>query len=301
MPYIHTTLFNPQFFFKNKHFNTLYRYLKTPKKISFNRRRMRTSDQDFMDLDFALVGSQKIIIAIHGLEGSSQSGYIHSLAYLAHQNKYDMVAVNLRGCSGEPNKNLASYHSGKTEDLHEVIQYLEHHFDYTEIYIVGYSLGGNLTLKYMGENTSKLPKKIQAAVAVSTPCDLKGSTLILSKGINRMYQMNFLKTLKRKALRKIKQFPSEKINVSALKNAQTLIDFDNYFTAPTNGFVDASDYYSKSSSRQFIPFIHKPTLLISAWDDPFLSTSCYPVPEAKASENFTLFLFSALGHPKNFS
>ena len=166
MPRNAATDFIPGFWFKNKHFNTLYRYFSTLKHIDYQRQRFDTQDNDFIDLDIASVSSNKVIIAIHGLEGNSNSSYIKSLVNRANQQNYDVIAFNLRGCSGEPNLKLSSYHSGKSADLHEVIQFVEKMFQYESLYIVGYSLGGNMTIKYMGEYAKKLSPKCPADVSV---------------------------------------------------------------------------------------------------------------------------------------
>jgi predicted alpha/beta-fold hydrolase len=296
MPLYRDFEFFPNLFFRNNHFNTLYRYFKTNVKITYKRQRLTTSDNDFIDLDISSVGSNNVIIALHGLEGSSNSSYIQSLTIKANEQNYDVIAVNLRGCSGESNNVLGSYHSGKTNDLHEIIHYIENNYLYERLYIVGYSLGGNITIKYMGEYATRLSAKIKAAIAVSAPCDLKASAQMLAKKSNSLYQANFLKTLKVKAKEKLKYFPDNKLNKTKILNAKTFQEFDNYFTAPVHGFQDADDYWKKSSSKQFIKYIDKPVLLISALDDPFLSSSCYPSKEAKVSEHFYLLAPKYGGH-----
>ncbi len=296
MPLLKTNNFSPIFLFRNKHFNTLYRYFTTKIQVNFQRQRISTLDGDFIDLDRASVQSKKCIIAIHGLEGSSNSSYIKSLTVMANKQGYDVIAFNLRGCSGVPNLNLGSYHSGKTSDLHEVIQYIENQYHYDSLYIVGYSLGGNLTLKYMGEYAPKISRHIKSAVAVSAPCDLKGSAQTLNKKSNRIYQSNFLKTLKAKAHYKLNQFPRSGLDAHRISQAKTFYEFDNYFTAPTQGFKDAEDYWEKSSSKKYIQHISLPSLLVSALDDPFLNKSCYPIQEAKVSSYFSLLTPKYGGH-----
>lgn len=291
-----TDSFRPRLLFKNKHFNTLYRYLMTNDKVSFKRERIVTVDGDFLDLDIASVQSEKVIIAIHGLEGSSQSSYIQSLTNFANAKNIDVVAVNLRGCSGEPNLKLSSYHSGKTDDLLTVIEYIEAKNTYKSIYLVGYSLGGNITLKFMGEFSDTYAQKIKAAVGISVPCDLKSSGVEIDKFSNRLYQKNFLKTLKAKAGYKLDQFQKTDLQRNKILNARNFFEFDEYFTSVTHGFEGADDYYKKSSCKAFIPKIRKPSLLISALDDPFLSPSCYPIDEAKSNPNFHLLSPKYGGH-----
>ena len=286
----------PNLFFKNEHINTIYRHIAYKTNINYKRERLQTTDGDFLDLDISSINSNKLIIAIHGLEGSSYSNYIQSLVKNANKIDYDLIALNLRSCSGKINNKLSSYHSGKTEDLWDVVQYLNNKYSYKEINIVGYSLGGNLTLKFMGEFADKLPENIKTAVAISTPCDIKGSALSLSKGFNKTYQYRFLKSLKKKSLKKFIKFPNHNLDTNKVLNSKSFKEFDNYYTAPTNGFKDAEDYWKKSSSKQFIQFINKPTLLISALDDPFLSKSCYPFSEAKNHKFFHFLPTKYGGH-----
>lgn len=291
-----TDHFNPRFIFRNKHFNTLYRYLMTNDKASFKRKRIPTTDGDFLDLDIASVQSERLIIAIHGLEGSSQSSYIQSFTNYANSNNFDVIAVNLRGCSGVPNLKLSSYHSGKTDDLLTVIEYAEANNRYQSIHLVGYSLGGNITLKFMGEFSDSHAQKIATAVGISVPCDLKSSGVAIDKFSNRLYQKNFLKTLKGKARDKMNRFPASNLKRKKILNARNFFEFDEYFTSITHGFKGAEDYYKKSSCKTFIPKIKKPSLLISALDDPFLSPSCYPFDEAKSNSNFHLVTPKYGGH-----
>ncbi len=262
--------------------------------INYTRERVNTSDGDFIDIDISSINSKKLIIAIHGLEGSSYSNYIQSLVTRGNNKNYDVIALNLRGCSGVPNNKLNSYHSGKTEDLWDMIKHINNKYSYNEISIVGYSLGGNLTLKFMGEFSEKIPKNIIKAIGISTPCDLKGSANELSKGFNKIYQFRFIKSLKKKAKEKFLKFPNHNLNEEKILNSKTFKEFDNYFTAIANGFKNAEDYWQKSSCINFIEHIKIPTLLISALDDPFLSDTCFPFKEAEKNKNF-YFLPSKYG------
>lgn len=249
--------FTPNLVFRNKHINTLYRYFKPIKQVNYTRKRFDTSDSDFLDLDCSLVNSDKLILAIHGLEGSSNSKYIQALCHEANKEGYDVIAINLRGCSGVPNHKLASYHSGKTDDIIEIVQHYTKKYD--EINLVGYSLGGNIVLKLMGEFNQSHANLIHKAVGVSAPCDLKGSAQMLSLFENRLYQANFIKTLKEKAKEKINRHPEYNLEKEKILSALSFKEFDNYFTAPTHGFVDAEEYWDKSSSKAFLTRINKPT------------------------------------------
>ena len=288
--------YNPQFIFKNKHFNTIYRTVFQQTIINYNRKRIETEDRDFLDLDFSIVGSKKVVLIIHGLEGSSNSTYVQSLALVLNTNNFDTVSINLRGCSGEANRLLSSYHSGKTDDLDTVFHYLKQHCSYEEFYLVGYSLGGNMALKYTGEKGSAISNEIKKTVGVSVPCDLKGSSESLSSFWNKIYMQRFLVTLKQKVLDKSKEFPDSFIDKEKIQNATNFYDYDNLYTAPAHGFANALDYWSKCSSKQFIPEIKIPTLLVTAKDDPFLSDSCFPIREALDNNYFTLEMTKYGGH-----
>lgn len=296
MTYRNKNEYKPTFFFKNKHFNTLYRFLLNKKSFSFVRERMNTSDGDFIDLDLASVHSDKLLIAVHGLEGSSQSSYIQSIALFGNKADYDVMSMNLRGCSGEPNALLSSYHSGKTEDLEEVIQYVIEKKKYKFIHLLGYSLGGNLVLKLMGEYAADYPEIIKSAIGISVPCDLEGSATVLNKGFNKLYQYGMLKTLLAKAQQKLVHFPESGIQLEALSKVSNFVEFDNFFTAPLHGFNSAKEYYSKSSCKSYIRHIKVPTLIIAALDDSFLSESCYPFLEVKENENCHLLTPKYGGH-----
>jgi len=293
MPLLETR-YSPPFPFKNKHLNTIYSSLfRKVEPVLFKRKRIDTPDDDFLDIDFLENGNKKIVILCHGLEGSSDSKYIQATAKLLSLNGYSIAAMNYRFCSGEINRQLITYHSGKTDDLNTVINYVLP--NYESIYLVGFSLGGNLVLKYNGDGLFDLDSKIKANVAVSVPVDLKGSSISLKRRENVLYKWGFLRTLSKKMYLKHKQYPKE-LDLKHLKNVKNLTDFDEYFTSKINGFKDANDYYFKASSRQFIPNISKPTLLINAEDDPFLSKSCFPINEAKKSKCFHLMTPRYGGH-----
>ena len=293
MPLIKTD-YEPSFLFKNRHINTIYSSLfRKTKPLSFKRKRIETLDEDFLDIDLIENGSRKIVILCHGLEGSSDSKYIQATAKLLSLNGYSVAAMNYRFCSGEINRQLVTYHSGKTDDLHTVINFVLPNYD--SVYLVGFSLGGNLILKYNGDGLFSLSPKIKANVAISVPVDLKGSSISLKRFENILYRWRFLRTLSKKMHLKHQQFPNE-LDVAPLKKVKTLTDFDDFFTSKINGFKDAEDYYLKASSKQFIPNITKPTLLINALDDPFLSESCFPISEAEENAKFYLMTPSNGGH-----
>ena len=294
MNFIPNTPYKPPFILRNGHLNTLYPYFfRKLDPLPFLRERIETPDNDFFDVDYLRNGNNKIVILCHGLEGSSSSQYMQGTSKLLHSQGFDIAAMNYRGCSGEMNRNAYSYHSGATADLHLLVQHLLP--NYEEINLVGFSLGGNLVLKYSCDLIYPMDEKIKAVAAISVPVDLYGGIQEILKKSNRFYSTNFLKTLREKIRLKHRQFPN-KINIDDLNKIKTLLDFDDYFTGPLNGFEDAKDYYSQCNSKQFLHNCQRPTLILNAKDDPFLSDSCYPDAAAKRSDFLQLLTTKYGGH-----
>ena len=187
-----------------------------------------------------------------------------------------------------------SYHSGATEDLIEVLNHILNTRNYSEIYLKGFSLGGNLLLKYLGEGND-VPKELKGAVAVSVPCNLHDSCKQLLSTKNMMYAIRFKGNLLGKLKEKQQLFP-EKISDNDIKKIKTLKDFDDIYTSKAHNFKDALDYYEKSSSLQFLPSINVPSLIINAKDDSFLGPECYPVKETDNNDKLYLETPSYGGH-----
>ncbi len=289
--------YKPLFYFKNGFVSTVYSGLiRHVKEISQERERIILNDGDFIDLDwsFSKEKTNKLIVLLHGLEGNAQRPYMTGTAKLFNENSVDAVCVNFRGCSGEDNIKYRSYHSGATDDLIEIIQHITSTKQYSEIYLKGFSLGGNVILKYLGEG-NVIPKQVKAAIAVSVPCYLKGSSNELHTFKNILYHDRFKKHLISKLKIKQTQF-SDILNITHVNSIKTLLDFDNIYTSKAHGFKDAFDYYEKSSSLQFLDNIKTPTLIINALNDSFLSSECYPVKEAKENSNLYLEMPSHGGH-----
>lgn len=296
MPLV-TSNYNPPPFFRNAHLATIYCGLfRRVNGVVQKRERLTLSDGDFLDLDWSqsTTSTQKLVILLHGLEGDGQRPYITGSAKLLNQNGYDACAVNYRGCSGETNKLYRSYHSGVTEDLTEVIDHILNTKNYLEIYIKGFSLGGNLVLKYLGENNS-VPKEIKGAVAVSVPCNLHSSCEQLLSFNNILYAIRFKGNLIDKLRQKQALFP-ELITNSDIKKIKTLRDFDDIYTSRAHNFTDALDYYRQCSSLQFLPNIKVPSLIINAKDDSFLGPECYPFQEVEHNPNLFMEIPKYGGH-----
>lgn len=265
-----------------------------PRRVSlrFARERLELPDGDFLDLDWARTGSRRLAILSHGLEGDSSAGYIRGLAASLTEAGWDALAWNFRGCSGEPNRLLRAYHSGATDDLGAVIAHAEKH--YRRIVLIGISLGGNLTLKHLGENAGH--PSIVGGVGISVPVDLAACARALdSRWGNRIYLRRFLASLAAKARAKAERFP-EQLALSRLASLETIEQFDEHFTAPVHGFAGAEDYWAKCSARQFLAQIRVPTLLLNAQDDPLLAPGAFPTAEAEANPDLFLEAPSCGGH-----
>lgn len=239
------------------------------------RERIITPDNDFLDLDWAETGSKDLVIISHGLEGNSQRPYVRGMMKAFHDIGYSALAWNFRGCSGESNKALRFYHSGATDDLAIVVEHALQSRSYQNVLLIGFSLGGNLTLKYLGENTRQVPEQIQAGIAVSVPLNLYSCSLELEKRYNIIYNKRFLKSLVSKIEQK-SLFMPDKLDISHCRRVRTLMEFDDAYTAPLHGFANALEYYRLNSSLNFIADIKVPTLILNAKNDPFLAEDCYP-------------------------
>ncbi|WP_047417192.1 YheT family hydrolase [Cellulophaga sp. Hel_I_12] len=288
MPLI-ASKYKPPLLFKNGHLSTIYAgVFRKVDALVQKRERITLPDSDFLDLDwsFGNLPSKKVTIILHGLEGNAQRPYIAGSAKQFNLHNIDVCAVNFRGCSGEANRLFRSYHSGATEDLEAVIQHILKTKDYQEIYLHGFSLGGNLALKYLGERQILHPA-IKGAVAVSVPCDLHDSLQQLLLPKNALYAHRFKKRLLEKLHIKQELFP-DKISITDISKIKNLKDFDDVYTSRAHGFKNALDYYTKASCLPFLKNISIPTLIINSKNDSFLGKECYPYKEA--AENDHLFL-----------
>lgn len=294
MPVLDPSDFFPPKWLNNGHAATFYPYFfRKPGDIPFHRKRFTTPDGDFLDVDFIFNGSEDAVFLCHGLEGSSNSKYIQGMAQYASQSGFDVIAINYRGCSGEPNKKPIAYHSGATSDLDFIIQQTTDEYD--TFHLVGYSLGGNICLKYGGEKKDSVPANLRSITAISVPTQLSPGSKVLRRWQNSLYTWKFLFSLRKKMKIKHRMYPSE-IPIDKWNKVRNLWDFDEYFTGPIHGFSGAEDYYEKSSSHQFINYITIPSLIINAIDDPFLHPSCFPMEIARNSDNIYLLMPEKGGH-----
>lgn len=262
--------------------------------ITRTRERIATPDDDFLDLDWdTSPGADRVAIISHGLEGDSHNNYVQGMAAALQRAGWDTLAWNFRGCSGEPNRQLRSYHSGATEDLHAVVQRVLGTGRYQRVVLVGFSLGGNMTLKYLGETTPDA--RVTHGVAFSVPCQLAASSHRLESLANRIYMRRFLRALSGKIRQKMTVFPGQ-VSDEGLDAMRTFREFDGAYTAPLHGFASAEDYWTRASSAAVLEQISIPTLLVNARNDPFLPEACFPWEAARKSRHFFLEAPRSGGH-----
>jgi len=297
MPFIHDSSYRAPWLFRSAHLQTIYpTILRRVPLITKERERIDTPDGDWLYLDWHRnPRSRKLVVLTHGLEGSSHQTYMQGMAKVFSQAGWNVLAWNFRGCAGGVNKKIHSYHSGATEELQII---LDHAFDqdsFTDIALIGFSLGGNVTLKYLGERAHEVDTRIKSAVTISVPCDLESSSYRLERSENALYMARFMVSLRRKIRQKIELFPDQ-VTDKGLKEMRSFREFDDAYTAPMHGFQGAKDYWTQSSSKPYLPKIRIPTLLINAADDTFLPQECYPTSAARESDYFHLEIPSRGGH-----
>ena len=288
----HVNPFVPASGLSNPHLQTLWGPLWRKRTLlARTRERMWLQDGDFLDMDWH--GPHQVdaplVLVLHGLTGSSNSPYVAGLQKALATQGWASVALNWRGCSGEPNLLSRSYHSGASEDLAEVIAHLRSLRPLAPLYAVGYSLGGNVLLKYLGESGAN--SKLLGAVAVSVPFRLDECANRIGQGFSRVYQRHFMREMLAYIRDKQTRFQSEGLSeglaelaaLGSLENMRTFWDFDGRVTAPLHGFTDAQDYYRKASSRYYLGQIQTPTLIIQSADDPFVFPHSLPDPEELSS------------------
>ena len=299
-----TTSFSAAWWLHNPHLQTLWGSLcrKAP-LLERQRERLWLDDGDFLDLDWhgPHDAHAPLVLLLHGLTGSSSSHYILGLQQRLAAQGWASVALNWRGCSGEPNLLPRGYHSGVSEDVGHVVRHLQAQMPLAPLYAVGYSLGGNVLLKYLGEHGEQ--SGLQGAVAVSVPFRLDHCAERIDRGFSKVYQAHFMRALVAYVRDKQRSFAhhgrTEHLaaleQLGSLDGMRTFWDFDGRFTAPLHGYNDADDYYRRASSRYYLGEIRTPTLIIQSSDDPFVFP--HSVPErSELSATTELELHTRGGH-----
>ena len=295
---IEKSTYNPPGIYKVADVNTIY--AATLRKVElkpFVRERMVLNDGDFLDLDWSFSENpeaKKLVIILHGLAGSSDRPYMKGMARIFNRNGWDALAMNFRGCSDEMNRMFKSYHGGSSGDLEELIAHVLKTRKYSYIGLIGFSLGGNVVLKYMGEERN-IPEEVKAAVAVSVPCDLAGSLGEINRMRNFIYSKRFELKLKSQLMDRAEKFP-QKLTKKEVDACDSLRDIDELYTSKAHGFESAEEYYKKNSSLQFLEGIDRPVLIINARDDSFLCNTSYPQKLAEQSPFLHLEVPTYGGH-----
>jgi predicted alpha/beta-fold hydrolase len=284
-------------YLSNAHVQTIY--AGSMRKVAippYTRERLETPDGDFLDVDWLKkADNERVVIVTHGMCGDTYRPHVMGLVNAFFDIGYDVAALNFRGASGEPNRLFRNYHTGETNDLRFVIQQIIHKNKYNSISLSGYSLGGNVILKYLGEEGESVHPIIKRAAVVSVPCDLVGCDSMMEKWSNRHYLMTFNKGLRVLLAPKAERYP-DLLSLKALEKANTFQKFANLYITKAFGFKDADDYHTRASSLPYLEKIKVPTLLLQAKNDPILSESCYPYTIAEKHPYLTMEVAKNGGH-----
>ena len=309
MPFIKHADYEAPFWLPEGHSQTIFPSIfRKVEGIHYVRERIKTEDGDFLDIDFSVALNisqnkaefqnslthsitKSLIILSHGLEGNSTRQYIMGMVKNFNAHSFDCLAWNFRSCSEDMNQTKRFYHSGATDDLDTVVKHAISK-GYQKIYLVGFSLGGNLTLKFLGEKGQNLYPEVQKAVVFSVPLHLSSS----GKTISWLYDQRFIRSLNKKVQAKANRFPEFEIDTSNISKIKNLKDFDDAYTSQLHGFKDAEDYYEQNSSLYFFNNINIRTLIINAKNDPFLSQQCFPYEQANRLEKVYLQTPEGGGH-----
>lgn len=274
--------FRPAWWLPGAHAQTVAgRYVRAPRGVRYRRERIDTPDGDFLDLDFARVDGAPppddgapVCLVVHGLEGCSGSSYVRETCRGLAACGMRAVAMNMRSCSGEPNRTAGFYHAGETGDLAQVLGVLAARWPGALLLAVGYSLGGNQLLKYLGEQGERSP--VAAAAAVSVPFDLgAGADKLQRSFMGRRYALHFVRRLQAKYRAKL-PLVAGRVDHARVLAARGFRDFDEAATARLHGFDGAAGYYGRSSSAGYVHAIRVPTLLVQSLDDPFVDEAGIP-------------------------
>lgn len=284
--------FRPWLGLSNGHVQTVLGAKWPRSSVHYERERLELDDGDFLDLDWSRVGGKDLAVLSHGLEGHSQRPYITGMVRRLNRDGWDCLAWNYRGCGGEINRNPCLYHNGSTADLDAVIAHAMR-AGYSRIMLAGFSLGGNLTLLYLGRERAR--EGVVAAVVFSVPCDLASASIAIGQPQNVFYMRRFLRELHKKVQAKARQYP-HLVSDTGYASIRDFKGFDDRYTAPLHGFSSAEDYWEKCSSLPWLGQIRVPTLIINAADDPFLGKGCFPVDACAANPNLTLLIPERGGH-----
>ncbi|MBA3467713.1 MAG: alpha/beta fold hydrolase [Gemmatimonadaceae bacterium] len=279
-------IYTPAWWIPGGHLQTLWgKLFRRRVPVPASLLRWDTPDGDFLEIHrLSAPADAPRLLLLHGLEGTVRSHYAQGLLGEAARRKWGADLLVFRSCGTEMNRTRRFYHSGETTDISFALDRIVAEFPRSPIGIVGVSLGGNVTLRFLGERGADLPHQLRAAAAVSVPFDLQRSSRRIGSGFSAVYQRYFIKSLLRKTAAKRMTFP-DLAGTTDLAGIRTLEDFDNLVTAPLHGYRDAADYYQRASSIGSLPDIRLKTLLLSAVDDPMLPREVLNKVRAAAARN----------------
>ena len=275
--------------------------LRRVKGVHYQPQRIVTDDGDFLDLFWArhTAENRPLAVLCHGLEGDAHRPYILGMVRALQRAGWDALAWNYRGCGGTLNHLPRFYHSGATDDLARVLDHVRATTTYARPSLIGFSLGGNLVLKYLGEGGAALRDELHRAVVFSVPCHLADGARNLGRWQNRVYHARFMASLRRKILSKAGRISTPANGPfcpDTLAAVRTLEAFDDKFTAPLHGFASGADYYARCSALGFLDQIRVDTLIVNATNDPMLPPACYPTEAARHHPHVFLEMPTAGGH-----
>ena len=300
MPLVAHRHYQSPFYLFNGHLQTIVPSLwRTVPDVDYQRERLELPDGDFLDLDWSRLPEHRptdgFAIVSHGLEGDASRPYMRGMVRALNRTGLDALAWNYRSCGGEMNRLLRSYHLGDTADLDLVLRHALATGRYRRAYLLGFSAGGNVTLKYLGEDAAHVPTEVQRAAVFSVPTDLQASSEHIGRPQNQVYMRRFLKSLRQKIRDKAALLPGQ-VDLEGLEALRNFPQFDDKYTAPMHGFDSAEAYYRHASSGRYLSGIQIPTLVVNAQNDPFLPASCYPREVAANSPFVFLETPSEGGH-----
>lgn len=298
MPFIEDSGYpGPPFLQRGGHLQTLLPGLfRRVSGVDYERERVQTPDDDFLDLDWLRSSNHtRLLIITHGLEGDSGAQYVRGMARLFFKNGWDVLAWNCRSCSGEMNRQFRMYHHGDVEDISTVIQHALDPGKYAKLALSGFSMGANITLKYLGVNGARTPAPLIGAAVFSAPCDIRAGADVLDRWDNVIYKKRFMRALYQKIRVKNAQFPG-RVDLANYRKIRRWRDFDEFFSAPITGHASAAEFHEQASAKNFLEGIRVPTLLLSAKNDPILTPECFPIELAKTHPHLHLELTPGGGH-----
>jgi predicted alpha/beta-fold hydrolase len=285
--------FQPKKYLKSPHLQTiLTQYLAKSPLPDLQHEIFELSDGDFVEFYFSGDMSKGLVIILHGILGALDSHYAAITFEALAELGLGGVFISARGAGEKLNRTPRFFNAADTRDVQEIILHLRERFPNVPLFAIGYSLGGVILTKWLGEYVSDNPLK--AAMAVSIPFDLRFSVEHFSYYPAKLYSDYMIRTIRRKMLQKF-SYHEGVIDLEALKQVHTFLELDNLITAPVNGYKDAHDYYQKGSPKYYLKHIQTPLLIVHAEDDPFSLPETIPTEEA-LSEFVTLEISEHGGH-----